>query len=202
MSRQRSDASPSPDPSPEPVFPPEETADPMTAVLFQEPTSSPETEWLGPAEEATSSSSPSPHDRDAGGDSPRPSTDARTLRARAKQLLPTVAAVVATAGGLAHTLLTREGTVEREAGLYLPDDEDLDAISTPLASLASRRMPEGADNPDMTDLAQLALGVVGYVVKQRAKLAQLRGQFRAEHQAEDQAAAGQPEPEYPATRIS
>ncbi|MBM7510056.1 hypothetical protein JOE61_003870 [Nocardioides salarius] len=73
---------------------------------------------------------------------------------------------VATAGGAAHQFLTRDGTPERDAGLYLPDDDDLEAISDPLAGLASRRAPSGVENPDVTDLVRLVLGVVGYAVKQ------------------------------------
>ncbi len=208
MSRRRTDASDSPSPeetSPQMIETTAEPAPDLTGtagVLFQQPETP---DPMGPpaltgdptGEEGPPWSSghgpESARDGD-GGDSPRRSTG-KSLRARARELAPVFAAAVATIGGIAHQLLTEEGSPEREAGLYVPDEEDQAAISEPLAGLASRRVPEGADNPDVLDLAQLAMGVVGYVVKQRDKAAQLaRARFYAEDQADEQAAAGEPDP--------
>ena len=128
-----------------------------------------------------SPSDPSPESGDAFG-SARPSTDAdaprlHTPKQRARALQPTTRAAVETAGGIAHTLLTVEGSPERDHGLFLPDEDDVEAISVPLAGLASRRAPDTVANPDVTDLIALAMGVVGYVVKQVQKRAYLRSLF-------------------------
>lgn len=207
MSRRQTDApsNPSPTPSPEPATPDQQGS--PAGILFQQPETPAEYQgaWMDPTtgpETGPPAGEPAPplsssHGAESagpagGGDSPPRSTaDRKTLRQRARELAPVLAAAVATVGGFAHQLLTDDGTPEREAGLYLPDDEDQAAISEPLAGLASRRLPEGVDNPDVTDLAQLAMGVVGYVVKQRAKVAELaRATFLADDQADDQAAAG------------
>ena len=119
--------------------------------------------------------SPSP---DGDSDSSRPSTGSRrTAAAKRRELREMAAAAVETVGGAAHQLLTAEGSPEREQLLYVPDSKDVQAISDPLAGLASRRMPEGAENPDLADLVRLALGVVAYVVKQRAKRARIAQMF-------------------------
>lgn len=132
---------------------------------------------------------------DATSSDPR-STGSR--RNRKRELLKVAAAVVETVAGMAHQMLTADGTPEREAGLYLADDDDVKAISDPLAGLASRRMPEGAENPDVADLARLVLGVVGYVFKQRTKAERIRRMWQP---ADDwpEGEAEQPEPAFPAT---
>jgi hypothetical protein len=99
---------------------------------------------------------------------------------------------VNTAGGIAHSLLTRADTLEREAGLWLPDQDDVDTIADPLASLAARRAPEGSDNPDYTDLVRVVVGVAGYVVKQLRRRAELRedGAPQLYFDSPDETAAG------------
>lgn len=109
------------------------------------------------------------------GDSPRRSTGSE--RSRRKKLFKGAKQLVAMAGGMVHQLLTAPETPEREAGLYLPDEDDLAAIADPLAGLASRRMPEGADNPDVADLIALAGGLAAYWLKQRMKRTQLYAMF-------------------------
>ncbi|MFT3873416.1 MAG: hypothetical protein QM714_12365 [Nocardioides sp.] len=109
----------------------------------------------------------------------------RWIRSR-KQLLKPFRAGVHTAGGIVAELLTRPGTPEREAQLWVPDDDDAKAIGDPLAGLASRRMGDGPENPDVTDLIGLAIGLLGYVVKQRVKRTQLYQAFAGDmpHEAE------------------
>jgi hypothetical protein len=95
-------------------------------------------------------------------------------RKRANELLPTTQAAVMTFGGIAHEYLTVDGTIERQEGLYLPDEDDVDAIATPLSGLAARRVPADAANPDIADLIGLLIGVGGYVVKQLRRRRELR----------------------------
>lgn len=171
---------PTPSPSPEPTTPEPEPLSPLFSHS-PDPSPSPDPSYSSP--------SPSPS-LDSGVDfgSDRPSNDgpaspsglpglASTWRKRKRELLAPARAAVATAGGVAHTLLTVDGTVERHAGLFLPDEDDVEAIAEPLAGLASRRVPEGVENPDVGDVIALVMGVVGYVVKQLGKRAALRNTF-------------------------
>jgi len=95
------------------------------------------------------------------GSSPR-----STRPASRRELKRMTAAVVKTAGGAAHLALTRGRPADRDAGLWLPDDEDVNDMADPLAGLASRRAPEGAANPDTGDLVALVMAFVRYVLKQ------------------------------------
>lgn len=167
-----------------PDLPPETSSlEPEQSSPFFLPTTRPpipeeHTTETGPGWSESQPESPS---SDAGaGSGSRP----RSTRARLTELRKMTAAAVRTAGGLAHEFLTRDGTPEREVGMWLPDDDDVTAIGEPLAGLASRRMPEGAENPDLADAVALVLGVVAYVVKQRARAAQTRFWQPAE-QSED-----------------
>jgi hypothetical protein len=165
--------SPSPSPSADPI---------PTSPLF---TASQST---GPLETEAATEEPWSQSHDGalpgdGADSPAtPSAPRSTGRAKLRAIKETVRQAVATATGAAHQLLTRDGTPEREAGLWLPDDDDLEAISDPLAGLASRRAPSGVDNPDVTDLVRLALGVAGYLIKQMNVRAQIASYYAPEPQ--------------------
>lgn len=161
------DTSPSlsPDPTPtSPLFSAPRSPEPLTPET--DPAWSPSPDESGASEAAgylgTASEAPSTRSVKA------------AARERLRALKKTAEAAVATAGGFAHRFLTRPSTLERESGLWLPDEDDVEAISDPLASLASRRTPKGAENPDVTDLIRLALGVVSYVAKQLDQLEQLR----------------------------
>jgi len=154
---------PPPPPSPSLLFSSTPPPDPM--VLDSPPDLHPS--WTTPDEH------PSPRlDGDSGSDTP--STAKRSGRVKLRELRTLAREVVKTAGGLASQILTAPGTAERVYGLYLPDQDDVVAIGDPLASLASRRVPEGADNPDVSDLVRLAFGLLMYGVKQRDKAFQLR----------------------------
>jgi hypothetical protein len=182
MPSPRSDSSPSPDessPTPDPS--------PMTDLLFNPPTmpdpmAAAETETEQDPHSWPSDASASLSGRGDATGSEAPSK--ADLRRKARELLPMTTAAVETAGGIAHSLLTVEGTPEHAAGLYLPDQADVKAVAEPLAGLASRRMPEGAENPDVRDLVGLFLGLVGYVTKQMRKRA---GLVRQEHLEEQYA---------------
>lgn len=133
------------------------------------PPSRPETDPM----EAGETPSSDPHDESLSPDEPAAGSGSapRSTAARRRALLGVFKTAVVTVGGMAHALLTREGSMEREWEVFVPDEDDVEAISTPLASLASRRAPSGVDNPDVTDLVQLAMGLFGYGIKQRQRLA-------------------------------
>lgn len=150
---------PLPEPEPSPLFTP--TSPPPIPIPGEPTTSEPGAAWS-----ESPDTSPSSESGDASASPPR------STRARLRELRKMAAAAVTTAGGMAHQLLTREGSAERQIGLWVPDEDDVTAISEPLAGLASRRMPEGAENPDLADAIALVLGLVTYAVKQRARAAQ------------------------------
>ena len=167
------DVSPSSSPSPSPLDP----WDPESP-LFQEATPPDMSSPLPPSSETLGTSQNV--DPVGGSGSPPPST----RRNRKRELLATAAALVETVTGFAHEFLTAEGTVEREVGLYLADGADVKAISDPLAGLGSRRLPEGAENPDVADLVRLALGTAGYVMKQLRLRARIARTYAAAAEAE------------------
>lgn len=63
---------------------------------------------------------------------------------------------------------------QREAGLWVPDDEDVKDVSTPAANIVYRRLPDEAKGGDVIDLFALGLALVGYVGKNLAYRAELR----------------------------
>lgn len=176
----------SPQTAPDPV---ETRPSPPASPLFQATNPPPDDTSPAPLSDPLSEHL-SPSEPDDASGSPRPST-ASSSRARLRGLRESIKGAIATAGGLAHQLLTRENTPERDAGLYLPDDDDVKAISEPLAGLASRRLPEGATNPDVTDLIGLVVGLAGYAIKQQMMKAQLA---KLRYLGDDDQGAGDEEP--------
>jgi hypothetical protein len=174
---EKSDPSPtltSPETATTPTTPaPSETS----SLLFQPPTTTANS--TSPLEEELSSGSPDEplsHDPgDESGSDLRSTLSGKVTRRLKRSLLPTARTMVTAVGAAVHQALTVDGSLERQHELYLPDEDDVEAIAEPLASLASRRLPEGAGDPDVEDLISLAFGVAGYVVKQL----QLRAQIRA-----------------------
>lgn len=163
-----SDASPPASPETEPAEVPGAA---RRSLLFQETTPPPESPDLGtssPLHPSSGALDASPSSPGAGGSASAPRS---TGKARLRELREMARAAVATAGGIAHRFLTREDSPEREVGLFVPDDDDVKAIGDPLASLASRRMPEGAGNPDTVDIVRAVLGLVTYATKQLEKKA-------------------------------
>lgn len=169
-------SSPSPTTSPEttPAEPPSPPAPPRLSPFFR-PTSPPPLDTT-PTDPWSESPDEDPRNRGLDDDSGSAPRSTGSSRARLRGLRESIKGAIHTIGGVAHQLLTREGTPERDAGLYLPDDDDVKNIGEPLAGLASRRLPEGATNPDATDLIGLVVGVAGYLVKQAAKRAELARQ--------------------------
>lgn len=178
-----------PTPSPTTTDPFSLPEDPQTSLpqspLFR-PTSPPQLDTPPEISSESQDESLSPFDPDDDpGSSPR--STGSPSRARFRGLKASIKGAIQTAGGIAHQLLTREGTPERDNGLYLPDDDDVKAISEPLAGLASRRLPEGASNPDVTDLIGLVVGLAGYAIKQQLKRAELLKLQYLEGTVKDQA---------------
>lgn len=107
------------------------------------------------------------------GSSPRSTAKRRGVRKR--ELKELCGHAVTMVGGVLNSFLTAADTPERDGGLWIPDRDDVDQMSDPLAGLASRRAPEGVDNPDATDVARLVVAVIGYVGKQLRRRVELRG---------------------------
>lgn len=109
------------------------------------------------------------------GSGPRSTPGNKRGGLRKSDLKQLAATAVTTVGGVLCHVLTTSNSPEREAGLWMPDTEDVKGMSDPLASLAQRRAPEGvADNPDAVDLSRLVMAVGGYIGKQLRKRAELR----------------------------
>lgn len=63
---------------------------------------------------------------------------------------------------------------QRDAGLWIPDDEDVHDVAAPAANIVYRRLPDEAKGGDVIDIMALGLALVGYVGKNLALRAQLR----------------------------
>lgn len=194
-SRNRSESSkgrnPSPEPSPESPSSPRPEPSPSTESPSRPP-GMPRLVMDHPGQAHPSlSESPSPALGSLGPDggaqsvggygTGSPSTDSK-VRSTAKrrglkkrELKQLAGHAVMTISGMLNAFLTAAESAERDGGLWLADKADVDGISDPLAGLASRRAPEGVDNPDVTDLARLVMAVAGYVGKQLRRKAELRG---------------------------
>lgn len=83
-------------------------------------------------------------------------------------------AAVRVTGGAFHRFLTTS-EVERDADLWIPDDEDERNISEPAARMLARRDITGG-NPDVIDVVMLCIGVAVYVGKQLQMRRALRAQ--------------------------
>jgi hypothetical protein len=64
---------------------------------------------------------------------------------------------------------------EREFGLWVPDEDDVQDIAAPAANIVYRRLPEEARGGDVIDIIALGLAVAGYVGKNLKVRAQIRG---------------------------
>lgn len=117
---------------------------------------------------------------DDGSDSRSQSDRSKTTgRPSIRELAKVTKTAVATVTGVVHQLLTAEGTLEREAGLWLADSDDISAIGDPLASIAARRLPEGAQDPETGDIVRLVLGVAGYLGKNLMQRRGIRATYAA-----------------------
>lgn len=186
--------------------PPESASDPNR----EQPSAPPASPLFLASESPSPSDDPSPDhlrspspDDPAGGSldfgSQAPSTSSKSLSSAARRRVfrRMAADVVAIAGAGVNGLLSRH-PVERDAGVWLPDDDDVKDISEPVANIANRRVSTGggADSPDAADLFSLGLALVGYVVKSVRTRAQLRSEYA--HLFAEQTGPGEPEQTEPA----
>lgn len=80
---------------------------------------------------------------------------------------------VEVAGNVAHTYATRD-ELERHFGLYLTDEQDQAGIAKPAARLLSRHTGGDLANPDLNDGLGILMAFANYVIKQVAKLKDIR----------------------------
>jgi hypothetical protein len=94
----------------------------------------------------------------------------------------TAAKGVIIGSGMLHRMATRAETIQREAGLYLADEEDAKAIGHPLADIVSRRggVAGKALSADANDALSAALGLAGFMSKQIALQMQIAQHERAQ----------------------
>jgi hypothetical protein len=173
-------------PSPEPAEPP------ATSPLFLPPEDLPPAELttlpesLQPADSSFSPpSSQPPAGEDSASPSATPSTPADTKPTKAPRITRAgirkhVRAAVAFAGVRVHAVLTAQDPYGKQAGLWMPDPDDVDAIAEPAAGLIARRLPDkvgGAmGNPDVEDGIALLFALADYIGKQLGKRAELIAQ--------------------------
>lgn len=160
-------------PVPEPLTDPE-TGAPLPRPQLDEPAGwASEGGWSG--EESSD-----PHDDLTSSDT-SPAGKPNPLTKRAAK--DTARAAVRTAGVMAHrTLANTNGKIQ--AGLYLTDEQDEQAIGDPLGNLAHRHAGAlgGAVSPDTADLMQAMFGVAGYFAKQMNNIAAARRIDAGAHQ--------------------
>jgi hypothetical protein len=184
-SRARTKATP---PAPEPT--PAPPADPPASPLFMQPAEPPADlpegltqeradrimegvmespslpQWSssGPSDTAAADGSPSGTLSTA--DKPaKPKLTKAALRGYAQKAVKAV-------GGFVAGRLAPYGSMEHQAGLWAPDDDDVRDIADPVAGLVVRRLPAkaaGALNPDVEDAFALVAALVQYVGKQLQK---------------------------------
>lgn len=141
---------PSPPPGPDPIPPEGATTTDLGTPPQEEPTTSP----LG--DEADAGGPTAPTDP---GPSPASTADPELL-----------AGLCAQAVGVASIIVrfVRARMVRRlPEGVWIADEEDMAAIGAPLSRIAARRVPETSTAAvgDVADGIELAVGVVGYTLK-------------------------------------
>jgi len=182
---------PAPHPTPEPaesptsplfLQPPEDLADPMPAATMTDsssplpPSSSSSPNGAGDAGSVSPFGTPSIADPSEKADPGLPKQKRFTKAA----LRGYATKAVKYAGALVAGALTHPDSIERAAGLWQLDDDDVRDISDPVAGLVARRMPSkagGALNPDVEDGFMLALALAAYVGKQLQRKAELRALY-------------------------
>lgn len=175
----RRPAKPSPSPTPEPTpelvtnpffLPPEDSQDSQ-----QDPEPDPSWSSSQGLLSNPSSGDGSPSDTPSTG----PASPAPAKPLSKAQLRKLAEGAVRGFGELVHKNLTAPQSAERDHGLWIPDDDDVKAISDPLAGIASRRTPAGVAGSDTVDIIGLVVGLVGYGIKQWTTRAQLRKAYQA-----------------------
>lgn len=83
---------------------------------------------------------------------------------------------------------------EREHGVWVPDDEDVQDVSKPAANIVYRRLPDEAKGGDLIDIVSLGLAVVGYVAKNLQRRAEVRTLYALQSAAGGEGPAEEPAP--------
>lgn len=154
---------------------------PGGALTFRQPEEETSDPLSLPAVDDSPSLSGEPSDELPGpSEGPRTSSRGSSGSALSKRALRDAArAGVITAGGIAHQVLARD-ELEQQAGLYLADEDDAEAIGDPLANMANRRGGLGAaGNPDLADAIAALIGLALYIVKQLARWNAVKAARRA-----------------------
>jgi hypothetical protein len=167
--------------------------------LFKAPAPSPTPSQTSSSPSPEGTPSPSPHPLDADGAGPSWSTDAPSAPdlsaversdtlstgSGAKLSKAGLKTVVGTGFRQACRLLAAFAAdeVERAAGVWSPDPEDIEDIARPATSLIYRRLPDEAKGGDAIDLIGLGMALVAYV----GKNLQWRAQVRAVRQQQEAA---------------
>lgn len=148
-----------PTPASEPTPPSGPTSGPL---MFTSPTPDPaDLPETWPSGAAVSDELPAPPE------APPTSSKASSASALSKTALrEAIRKAVLMAGALANQVLARD-ELEQDAGLYLTDETDAEAIGDPLASIAARHGGLGAaGNPDVVDAVAAIIGAGFYLYKQ------------------------------------
>ena len=103
---------------------------------------------------------------------PAPSPSSPASSTDRKAIERAVAAAVAGMGNLANTAATTDE--QQDAGLYLVDEQDEQAIAKPVASLLARNAGVGILSPNLSDIVAAAVAVAVYASKQLQTLRDLR----------------------------
>jgi hypothetical protein len=87
---------------------------------------------------------------------------------------------------------------ERAAGVWEPDEDDVQDVTRPATNILYRRLPDEAKGGDAVDLIALGLALVGYVGKNLHKRARVRTSIALQaQQAAEHAPDGGNVPTFP-----
>lgn len=168
-------------PSPIPSRP---TAPPTTTGLFlppktpalPPPSPSSSTPPLSPSPEPSPGADAGPISSDDSADAPAPSSEraepsgtpstGRRLSVTREGLAQVVGEGVRTLSGLLARFAATP--VERDFGLWRPDEDEEKGIAEPVARIAWRRIPPEAKESDVVDLMALGLALIAYVGRNMA----------------------------------
>lgn len=100
------------------------------------------------------------------------------LKLARRPLEDVIRGLVLGAGVAAHHQLTRTDA-ERDAGLYLMDEDEAAAIGDPLAKIAGRRAGGQLVNPDAGDLIAAGIAAATYLIRNAVQSFRIRRALRA-----------------------
>lgn len=168
--------------------------DPAATSPLADPTTVPGSPQLEATTEPVSPEAGSPSGSGESSDAPSESRSETSSKASSAEANPLSKATlnkamgqgVAMAGTMAHHYLTRDD-LDKEALLWLADEDDQKAIGEPLAAIAGRRggVAGSLGNPDLADALNAMVGVAVYVSKQIQRMQIIRQFRKAQKQSEE-----------------